>query len=64
MLDCYLFQHDIDSIVTWCTTWQLKLNISKYLSIGFGLVDRLSINYMISGVSTKGHLYKRSWYYI
>ena len=36
MIGCFLFQHDIDSIVAWCNTWQFKLNISKCLSIRFG----------------------------
>ena len=59
------FQHDIDSIVAWCTTWQLTLNISKCLSIRFGLVNKPSIDYMTSReILHNGHLYKRSWYYI
>ena len=48
-LDCILFQQDIDALVNWSTTWQLKLNISKCLYIRYGVVIRPSIDYNISG---------------
>jgi len=48
-LHCMLFQRDLDSIANWCALWQLKLNVSKCLSVRFGLVDRPSLDYSISG---------------
>ena len=48
-LDCILFQQDIDALVNWCATWQLKLNISKCLCIRYGVVIRPSIDHNISG---------------
>ena len=48
-LDCVFFQCDLDSIANWCALWQLKLNVSKCLSIRFGLVDRPSWDYNIAG---------------
>jgi len=27
--DCKAFQHDLDSISTWCSKWQMQLNVSK-----------------------------------
>ncbi len=48
-LDCVLFQQDIDSIASWCTLWQLKLNISKCVSVRFGLADKPVFDYSISG---------------
>ena len=61
MLDCVLFQRDLDSMhgYIWCDFWQLKLNISKCTYVRFGLVDRPIYEYSISGtllqkvVSTK-----------
>ena len=48
-LDCILFQQDIDALVNWCATWQLKLNISKCLCIRYGVIIRPSIDYNVSG---------------
>lgn len=53
MQDCLLFQQDIESIVSWCASWQLKLNLSKCLSIRFGLVDRPHLDYNMSGFVLK-----------
>ena len=39
------FLQDVDSISNWCTLWQLKLNVSKCISVRFGLVDRPSSDY-------------------
>ncbi len=52
-LDCILFQQDIDSVVDWCASWQLKLNISKCLFIRFGLVDRPLFDYCMAGMLLK-----------
>jgi hypothetical protein len=52
-LDCLLFQQDIDSISAWCTLWQLKLNILKCLYIRYGLVNRPTFDYSISGILLK-----------
>jgi ribonucleases P/MRP protein subunit RPP40 len=49
-LHCVLFQQDIDSIANWCALWQLTLNVSKCVFVRFGLVDRPSCDYYISGV--------------
>jgi hypothetical protein len=49
-MDCLLFQQDLDAIATWCSTWQLKLNISKCIYIRFGLAERPRIDYHISGI--------------
>jgi exonuclease III len=53
MLDCIHFQIDIDAIVAWCVSWQLKLNVSKCLFIRYGLVDRPLLDYMMSGALLK-----------
>ena len=29
LMDCVLFQQDIDRIAAWCVSWQLKLNLPK-----------------------------------
>ena len=40
MLDCELFQRDLDCMTIWCDLWQLKLNISKCMFVRFGIVDK------------------------
>ena len=35
-LDCILFQQDINSLLRWCSTWQIHLNIAKCVFIRFG----------------------------
>ena len=27
--DCKAFQHDLDLVSTWCSKWQMRLNVSK-----------------------------------
>ena len=44
-LHCVQFQEDIFSISNWCALWQLKLNVSKCISLQFGLVDRSSCDF-------------------
>ena len=34
----------------WCSTWQLTLNISKCLYIRYGLANKPSLNYSLTGV--------------
>ena len=34
----------------WCSTWQLTLNISKCLYIRYGLANKPSFNYSLTGV--------------
>ena len=38
-------------MVHWCSTWQLALNISKCLYTRFGLANKPSFNYSISGTA-------------
>ena len=50
LLHCVQFQQDVDSILNRYTLWQLKLNVSKCISVQFGLVDRPSCDYYIYGL--------------
>jgi hypothetical protein len=49
-MDCLLFQQDLDALAAWCSTWQLKLNISKCIHIRYGLAERPRFDYHISGI--------------
>ena len=48
-MDCVLFQQDIDRIVAWCVSWQLKLNISKCSWVTFRLAVKPVFNYELLG---------------
>ena len=50
LLDCLLFQQDLDVVADWSSTWQLTLNISKCLYIRYGLANKPSLNYSLMGV--------------
>ena len=49
-LDCFLLQQDLDAFAAWCPTWQVQLNISKYLWTRFGLAHKPIINYSLSDI--------------
>ena len=51
-LYCFHLQQDLDALVHWCSTWQLALNISKCLYTRFGLTNKPSFNYSISGTAS------------
>ena len=48
-LDCLLLQEDLNAVASWCSSWQLSLNISKCLYIRFGLANKPPFNYSLSG---------------
>ena len=49
-LNCIHVLDDLDAINLWCTTWQLLLNIAKYFTVSFGLVDKSSFSYSFYGI--------------
>ena len=50
LLDCILLQQDLDTVAAWCSTWQLSLNVAKFLYIRFELALKMRVEYTISGI--------------
>jgi hypothetical protein len=48
-LDCILLQQDLDAVATWCSTWQLTLNVAKCFFNRFGLANKPLFSYTLTG---------------
>ena len=46
--DCILLQHDLNSMVAWCNTWNIRLNLKKCYYMDFTMLRARSINFSYS----------------